>query len=76
MPTTITKSIGSGGGRDYSTPQTWENAITIGMVAADEAWVGEAYNDSEFTAASTLERHQYPAGHVYRPCSVKQRKSS
>lgn len=54
MPTTITKSIGSGGGRDYSTPQTWENAITIGMVAADEAWVGEAYNDSEFTAASTL----------------------
>ena len=54
MPTTITKSIGSGGGRDYSTPQTFENAVTIGMVAADEAWVGECYNDSEFTAASAL----------------------
>jgi len=54
MATTITKTIGSGGGRDYSTPQTFENAVTLGLVAADEAWVGECYNDSEFTAASTL----------------------
>lgn len=54
MPTTVTKTIGSGGGRDYSTPQTWENALPANLVAADEAHVGEAYNDSEFTAASTL----------------------
>lgn len=54
MPTTITKSVGSGGGRDYSTPQTAENAITLTMTASDEAWVLECYNDSEFTAASAL----------------------
>lgn len=53
MPTTITRTVGSGG-RTYSDPQTAENAVTLGMVAADEAWVFECYNDSEFTAASAL----------------------
>ena len=52
MPTLMQKTIGSG--RDYSTPQTFENAITLGLVAADEAWEGLVYNDAEYTAASTL----------------------
>ena len=54
MATTVTKSIGSAGGRDYSTVQAWEDAITADLVAADEAWVGECYNDSEFAVAGTV----------------------
>ena len=53
MPTTITKSIGTTG-RDYSTLQAWEDAMTANLVTADEAWVGECHNDSEFTGAGNL----------------------
>lgn len=54
MPTTTVKSIGSGGGRDYSTLQSWEDACPANLVTADEIWKGEAYNDSEFTASLSV----------------------
>jgi hypothetical protein len=53
MPTVITKSIGTTG-RDYSTIASWEAAITVGLVAADEQWVGQCYNDSEFTITTEV----------------------
>jgi hypothetical protein len=43
-----TKSIGSAGGRDYSTLASWEAALAATLT---EAEVGECYNDSEFTSA-------------------------
>jgi hypothetical protein len=52
MPTTTVKSVGSGGGRDYSTIQAWEDACTANLVSADEIWKGELYNDSEFLKTS------------------------
>jgi hypothetical protein len=45
-----TKSIGSAGGRDYSTLASWEAALAATLT---EAEVGECYNDSEFTSAGT-----------------------
>lgn len=51
MPTTVTKSIGSAGGRDYSTIQAWEDALPASLVTADTIQIGEIYNDSEFTVA-------------------------
>lgn len=55
MPTTVTNSIGSGGGRDYSTIALWEDATdNTSLVAADEIRVGECYNDSEFTGGFTI----------------------
>lgn len=51
MPTTVTKSIGSGGGRDYSTLQSWEDAAPANLVTSDQIWRGECYNDSEFSAS-------------------------
>jgi hypothetical protein len=50
MPTAIVKSIGSAGGRDYATPQAFEDALPSNLVTADESWTGEMYNDSEFTS--------------------------
>lgn len=54
MPTVVTKSIGSAGGRDYSTIATWFDAIPDDIVAVDEEHVGQCYNDSEFSSASNL----------------------
>lgn len=54
MPTITVKSIGSGGGRDYSTMQAWNDACPANLVSSDEIWQGEAYNDSTFTAAVDL----------------------
>lgn len=48
MATTVVKTIGSAGGRDYSTLQSWEDASPADLVTADEIWQGECYNDSEF----------------------------
>lgn len=53
MATTIIKSIGSGGGRDYATIAAWVAAIPANLVTADQQWIGELYNDSEFDLAST-----------------------
>lgn len=50
---TITKSIGSGGGRDYSTIGAWETACggatSCDLVANTEIARGEMYADSTFT---------------------------
>jgi hypothetical protein len=46
-----TRSIGSGGGRDYATVQAWEDALA-GTLTENE--IGECYNDSEFTSAATF----------------------
>lgn len=51
MTTTVTHSIGSGG-RDYSTQNAWNAAMPGDLVSADQAWVGELYNDSEFVISS------------------------
>jgi hypothetical protein len=56
MPTAIVKSIGSRVGRDYATPQAFEDAIPSDITAAgtNETWTGECYNDSEFTTGTTF----------------------
>src|SRR5262245_3917554 len=54
MPTDVISSIGSGGGRDYSTLQAWEDACPSNLVSDDKRWIGECYNDSEFTGSGTL----------------------
>lgn len=51
MTTTVIKSIGTAGGRDYTTLQAWEDAAPADLVTADQIWRGEVYNDSTFTAA-------------------------
>lgn len=45
---TITKSIGVAVGRDYSTLQSWADAIPVNVVASGNSYVGECYNDMEF----------------------------
>lgn len=42
MPTTVTKTIGTGG--DYSTLQAWEDACPANLVTADQIWRGEVKN--------------------------------
>lgn len=54
MATTVTRSIGTAGGRDYSTIQAWEDAAPANLVTADQIWRGECYNDSLFTGAVTI----------------------
>lgn len=57
MPTTVTKSIGTAGGRDYSTAQAWQDAMPADLRAGtgdDTVQVGECYNDSEFTGSNTI----------------------
>lgn len=52
MPTTVTHSIGTSS-RDYSTIQAWHDAAPD-LVANDQIWKGECYNDSEFTSSGTI----------------------
>src|SRR5947209_3758092 len=54
MPTVVTKSIGSAGGRDYSTIALFIAALPANLVTADQQWIGECYNDSEFAIGSAL----------------------
>jgi len=65
MATVVTKSIGTTG-RDYSTLQAWEDAIPTNLVTADEAWVGECYNDSEFTAGVVISGHTVNSTHTIK----------
>lgn len=50
---TVTKSIGTSG-RDYSTIQSWHDALPANLVTDGNHQVGELYNDTEFVAASTF----------------------
>jgi hypothetical protein len=47
MTTQVIKSIGSAGGRDYPDIQSFFNAVPADLVAIDQQWVGELYNDGE-----------------------------
>lgn len=49
MPTTVVKTIGTAA-RQYSTWQAWEDATPVSLIAVDQIWRGECYNDSEFAA--------------------------
>lgn len=51
MTTTITKSVGSAS-RDYATLALAWAALPTSLVTADQAWILELYNDSEFTPGS------------------------
>jgi hypothetical protein len=51
--TTVTSTIGSAGGRTYSTLQAWETAKQGNLVGLDQVQIGEAYEDSSFTSATT-----------------------
>jgi hypothetical protein len=53
MATTVTSSIGTSG-RDYSTLAAWLAACPADLVAADQIWRGECYNDAEFVSSSQL----------------------
>jgi hypothetical protein len=54
MPTDVISSIGSAGGRDYATLALWEAACPANLVTDDKRWIGECYNDSEFTGTGTI----------------------
>ena len=59
MTTTVTKSIGSAGGRDYATIQAFFDAVAVvgNLVTADQVWIGELYNDSEFFVSGNVLGH-------------------
>lgn len=48
---TIINSIGTNG-RNFSTIQSWVDSIPADLVAAGNSYIGELYNDSEFTATN------------------------
>ena len=48
MAVTVSKTIGSAGGRDYSTIQAWEDACPANLVAVDQVWKGLCYYDTPF----------------------------
>lgn len=54
MPTVVTKTIGTAGGRDYSSISTWMAACPADLVTADRVYRGEVYNDSEFVITAQL----------------------
>lgn len=54
MPTTNTSSIGSAGGRDYSTISAWEAATDNDLVSGDDVEIGELYDDSDFAGGVTI----------------------
>ncbi|MEO7778504.1 MAG: hypothetical protein ABIY63_13310 [Fibrobacteria bacterium] len=53
MPTTLTKSVGTAS-RDYSTGPLAAAALPSSLVTADQKWIFEFYNDSEFTGTGIL----------------------
>lgn len=59
MPTTVTKSVGSGGGRDYANLGAFLAAVPLNLVTADQVWVAELYNDSEFTGGFNIANGVY-----------------
>jgi len=51
---TVVKTIGSGGGRDYSTLAAWAASLPANLVTDGNSYEGDCYNDSEFTGSATL----------------------
>ena len=55
MATTVVSTIGSAGGRDYSTIAAWEDDTdNTSLTAADEIREGHCYNDSEFLVTASI----------------------
>ena len=52
MPTTVTKTIGTGG--DYTTLQAWEDASPANLVTSDQIWRGECFNQEFFSSSASL----------------------
>ena len=52
MPTTVTKTIGTGG--DYTTLQSWEDASPANLVTSDQIWRGECFNQEFFSSSAGL----------------------
>lgn len=52
MPTTVTKTIGTGG--DYTTLQAWEDASPANLVTSDQIWRGECFNQEFFSSSAQL----------------------
>lgn len=52
---TVTKTIGSAGGRDYSTITAWEADLGGSSYSSGDDAVGECYNDSTFDESFTID---------------------
>jgi hypothetical protein len=65
---TVTKTIGTGSGRDYSTLAGWAASLPANLVTDGNSYVGQCFNDSEFysTSASllTLSGHTTDSTHT------------
>ena len=57
--TTVTKTIGSGGGRDYSTITAWEADLGGSSYSSGDDAVGECYNDSTFNESFTIDNGSF-----------------
>jgi hypothetical protein len=53
MPTVV-KTIGSSGGRDYSSLAAWGASLPANLVTDGNSYQGNCYNDSEFTSSTNL----------------------
>jgi uncharacterized phage protein (TIGR02218 family) len=51
-PTQVINSIGSAGGRDYPTIAAWELATRLHLVALNKQYIGECYDDSDFSVTT------------------------
>lgn len=60
----ITQSIGSAGGRDFSSWAAWNAALPADLVANGNSYVAEGYNDSEFIEASIFITPTTDASHT------------
>lgn len=63
----IVKTIGSGGGRDFSTLAAWEASLPANLVTDGNSYEGDCFNDTEFTSAAnllTLSGHTTDASHT------------
>lgn len=68
---TVTKTIGTAGGRDYSTVTAWEADLgNVGIYSSGDDAIGECYNDSVFTDRVTFAQSTVPFNTVtLRPAS-------
>jgi len=74
MATEVVHTIGTGGGRDYTSLSTWEADQDRDLVAADEIAIAECYNDGVMTDTITLYNWNTDAAHyikIYAPQSER-----
>jgi hypothetical protein len=63
MPTII-HTIGSAGGRDFSTIAAWIAALPANLITDGNSYEGDCYNDSEFSENVSLTGHTTDAAHT------------